>query len=579
MAEFKYTTKDLQRIAKGKGGISLSKNYLGMKAKHKWKCAKGHIWSATVDSVKRITWCPECSKKTMGGKRLTLGEMKDLAKSRNGNCLSKKYINSSKTLKWKCENGHIWEASPSSIKHGSWCKKCYYKNQAGTYHKKTIEDAKKIARIKGGECLSTKYINVKSKLIWKCKNGHIWETSYSSVQKHWCNICASVNRSKKQIKYNIQDMKELVRLRKGDCLSKKYISSATKLKWKCVDGHVWEATPANIRYGYWCPYCNKLVGETICRNYLENIFGEKFKKSKPFWLKNINGNIMELDGFCEKLKIAFEHQGRQHYEMNWFHKNGSDLRIRKKDDNLKSKLCKEKGIKLILIPEVGYKIAIENLYEYLIKELKNKNINIPQHNKMRFEKKTIFLSSKISELSLIAKERQGALLSKQYLGNHKKLRWKCSLGHEWEATPSKIKIGRWCPKCAGKLQRTLTEMKQVAEMKGGKCLSSKYINLKSKLRWQCKEGHKWNASPSSIIHVKSWCPKCAKIVQADRQRGNIETQREMARNRKGKCLSKIYVNARTKLKWKCEKGHIWEAVSDSIRRGRWCPCCAKKKYK
>jgi hypothetical protein len=48
-----------------------------------------------------------------------------LAKERNGNCLSKIYINDATKLTWGCNVcSAIWDASPNNIKHGKWCPTC-----------------------------------------------------------------------------------------------------------------------------------------------------------------------------------------------------------------------------------------------------------------------------------------------------------------------------------------------------------------------------------------------------------------------------------------------------------------------
>ena len=44
---------------------------------------------------------------------------------------------------------------------------------------------------------------------------------------------------------------------------------------------------------------------------------------------------------------------------------------------------------------------------------------------------------------------------------------------------------------------------------GGRCLSKSYINAKTKLEWECSEGHRWWATPSNIRHIGTWCPKCS----------------------------------------------------------------------
>jgi hypothetical protein len=63
------------------------------------------------------------------------------------------------------------------------------------------------------------------------------------------------------------------------------------------------------------------------------------------------------------------------------------------------------------------------------------------------------------------------------------------------------------------------------------------------------------------------------------KRLNIEEMKQIANNRKGKCLSEKYVNIDTKLKWQCEKGHVWEATPHSVKdSSSWCPICWKNKH-
>ena len=119
-------------------------------------------------------------------------------------------------------------------------------------------------------------------------------------------------------------------------------------------------------------------------------------------------------------------------------------------------------------------------------------------------------------------------------------------------------------------------MYKLAENRGGKCLSNKYINNCTKLQWQCKEGHVWNSTPSSIKNG-SWCTICSIKHVADKQKLTIEEMQEIAESREGKCLSKEYINTRTKLQWKCKEGHIWLALSCNIKKGSWCPICSRRK--
>ncbi len=620
----KLTIEEMQKLAEKREGKCLSTKYINVNTKLKWQCKEGHIWEAMPSNIKKGQWCPYCARLHMGdSQRLSIEEMQEIAKNRGGKCLSTKYINAHTKLKWQCKEGHRWEAAPHGIKSGKWCPYC------GGTAKLTIEDMQKIAKSRGGKCLSEKYINSKTKLKWQCKEGYIWEAMPSNIKKgHWCPHCAG------EAKLTIEEMQEIAKSRGGKCLSEKYINANTKLKWQCKEGHIWEAAPNNIKMGQWCPICSNGVSERICCKYFEIIFNEKFPKSRHKWLTNSEGNQMELDGFCKELGIAFEYQGQQHYKYNkHFHKKAEEFIRRVGDDYSKQNLCKIHNIVLIEIP---YNIEYEKMGEYIVNQCKEKSIKVPKiTSEINYRLFNVYsperlkemqnlaelkggkcLSTKyinantklkwqcgeghtweatphgiksgkwcpycaglvkltIEEMQELAEEKDGKCLSAEYINNHTKLRWQCKEGHTWEATPHGIKSGSWCPYCSNNAKLTIEEIQELAKRREGKCLSEKYINSKTKLKWQCKEGHRWEATPNKI-KIGRWCPHCARLHMGDSQRLSIEEMQEIAKNRGGKCLSTKYINANTKLKWQCKEGHRWEAIPSSIKKGSWCPVCARK---
>ena len=104
------------------------------------------------------------------------------------------------------------------------------------------------------------------------------------------------------------------------------------------------------------------------------------------------------------------------------------------------------------------------------------------------------------------------------------------------------------------------------------------MGCNSALKWQCKGGHIWETTPEKI-KMGSWCQKCSIIENAKKRRSTIERMRKIAEERGGKCLSDVYVNNDTKIKWQCTKGHIWNATPASVKQGSWCPKCAKNKLR
>ena len=433
--------------------------------------------------------------------------------------------------------------------------------------KYSLDEVKQFAINNGGECLSTKYINARSKLRWRCSEGHEWNAYLGIVEnnkkKNWCPKCAG------NTPYTLEDLQLFAKNRLGECLSNQYINKHTKYSWQCSNGHIWKASFHSLCRGDWCPNCHFNFKEEMSRLIFEKLFQEKFPRSRPKWLINTEGHQMELDGYCQKLSIGFEYNGIQHYQLTYFNENKtSALKKRKEDDITKVKLCKLNSVELVVIDykEDLSKFAekIKNRFKNLICYEGNIDFNeIYQHK------------SQLQRLKKLAKEKGGELLSETYQGGRTPLKWKCSKGHTWNAVPESLIFGKtWCPTCASNKKLTIGQMHEIAKTKGGKCLSKIYINNQTKLKWECSKGHQWNAMPSKVV-LGQWCRICSyKEINKDKKL-TIGQMDEIAKTKGGKCLSTIYVNSKTKLKWECSKGHQWDAMPIKVKNaGTWCPFCA-----
>jgi hypothetical protein len=91
---------------------------------------------------------------------------------------------------------------------------------------------------------------------------------------------------------------------------------------------------------------------------------------RPKWLSRL-----ELDGYNEELKIAFEYNGIQHRELHpFFHRTEEDFWRQQERDMIKKDLCDKKGVKLFVIPDEQDGISYDcshpdNLKQYLQKEI------------------------------------------------------------------------------------------------------------------------------------------------------------------------------------------------------------------
>ena len=118
------------------------------------------------------------------------------------------------------------------------------------------------------------------------------------------------------------------------------------------------------------------TNEERCRVIIQRLLHQPFISVRPNFMKNPEtGRNLELDMYCEKLHLAFEYNGLQHYVyIPHFHKNGRiDFEKQKRRDKLKKWLCQKNGITLIRIP---YHLRREELEPYIKQKLREHGYNV-----------------------------------------------------------------------------------------------------------------------------------------------------------------------------------------------------------
>lgn len=430
-----------------------------------------------------------------------------------------------------------------------------------------------------GQVIEGVYKNKKSVFQFRCKNGHEWKTQAQTILGgSWCRKCFNIEKAGKHftLKDGLEQAIQIAIDRKGKCLSNEYINNTQHLEFECNNGHRWNAALNDIKKGTWCPNCGKGIRERMCRSIFEQITSYQFPKKRPNWLLNTRKKQMELDGFCEELRIAFEHHGEYHYLRNkHFQRENESLERRKLDDKTKSDLCINNGIELIVVP---YNVKTTELKEFIFQKLSGLNLSIKLNKDIDYK---YVVSNELEDLNKIAMQNGGQCLSKIYIGVDQKHKFQCAEGHIWEAIPANIKSKRksWCPTCKpnriGNSNRkyTLSDMQNIALQKKGLFLSTPFKSVNDKYLWECEIGHQWYAAPMDILRG-TWCKKCSISNKKD----SIIEMQKLAELRNGKCISIEYINSQTKLMWECELGHKWEAKPNNIRhRNSWCPYCSGKK--
>uniref|UniRef100_A0A6M3XQ86 Putative HNH endonuclease n=1 Tax=viral metagenome TaxID=1070528 RepID=A0A6M3XQ86_9ZZZZ len=150
------------------------------------------------------------------------------------------------------------------------------------------EKTKEIAE--GYKCLEENYINNRTKLKFKCKEGHIFFMKWAQFQRG----CRCPKCSKYCNRYTIEDIKEKTKeIAEGyKCISDKYKNTKNKLTFLCDKNHIFEMGWNDFKKGHRCPICKKI---------------KQKKEGNPFWKGGVvEKNIALFDTYASQLDFCEE---------------------------------------------------------------------------------------------------------------------------------------------------------------------------------------------------------------------------------------------------------------------------------
>ena len=172
-------------------------------------------------------------------------------------------------------------------------------------------------------------------------------------------------------------------------------------------------------------------------------------------------------------------------------------------------------------------------------------------------------------------------------GSGNKLLWRCSKGHEWEATVNDRSRGRGCPYCSNKKlllgfnDLATTNPRLAKEVSPHSKIKATEVTegSKKKLLWMCGKGHEWEAIVLDRSHGNG-CPYCSnrKILPGfnDLATANPVIAKEVSPSSKIKA-TEVTAFSNKKILWVCSKGHEWKATVNNRSGGDGCPYCSNRK--
>ena len=618
MAEKKYVIDNAKLMAEwdwkknNELGFNPETLTLGSNKKVWWKCSKGHEWLAVIANRNKGFSCPYCS-----GRYIIKGEndlqsvnpllAKDWNYEKNNGLTPADIMsNSGKRVWWKCSKGHEWQATVASRSGGTGCPYCVGKKVLKGYNDlQTVNPTltKEWNYEKNGNLKPEDFTaNSGKKVWWKCSKGHEWQaTLYSRNTGNGCPVCSSERHT------SLPEYALVYYLKKNGL----EVAHSYREKGYELDIYI-PSRKIGIEYdGY-------------------------------LWHKNKAKKDLEKNQKCKRDGICLY---RIREGLPPLNDSSIDFIVQKGQRDLSQILQTVLNEIIGIYVDVNLKrdaIAIENLREYSEKENsllfsnpeiakewnyeKNGNLK-PQHFESNSHKKVwwkcrqghewqtaianrtkgngcpycsgqkvLMGYNDLQTINLILAnewnyEKNGELTPSDVTPNSSKIVWwKCSKGHEWQATIANRNKGNGCPYCSGRFTiKNRNDLQTVNptlakewnyEKNDGLTPIDVMTGSNKKIWWKCSKGHEWQAA---VVDRKNGrgCPFCAgkKVLTGynDLQTVNPTLTLEWDYEKNGNLTPENFsANSHEKVWWKCSKGHEWQATIASRNNGRRCPYCSNK---
>lgn len=389
--------------------------------------------------------------------------------------------------------------------------------------------------------------------------------------------------------------------------------SDRKVWWMCDKGHEWEATISSRTSGRGCPICSKelqsSLPEKACFFYLKRYFDDACENYRS---KSIGNR--ELDIYIPSLKVGIEYDG---YE--WHKDSERDLE--------KDKICYSNGITLFRLREKKCPIYESNC-NFIYCERIHSNIELlkgpifdlfekindifgtaiePDINIERdlsaiyemfvsFQKENSLSTMSPNLLSEWNYKKNGKITPEMVSnGSNKKVWWKCSKGHEWQASIASRSRDNscGCPICANHkvmygyndLESLYPEVAKEWDYKKNGNLSPKNISATTnrKVWWKCSKGHSWQANVYTRTKMGTNCPICKGKMPVS-NKNDLKTlfpdiAKEWDYEKNGSLKPEMILpGSERKIWWICPKGHSYQTLPRiRTQNHSGCPICKNLK--
>lgn len=600
--------------------VNLEKITNGSHFKLWWKCNKGHEWEAVVQNRTIGQKCPYCSnRKLLVGYNDLATTSPNLVKEwnyeKNGELTPQEVMRGSiRKVWWKCDKGHEWEAVVGSRRNGVGCPYCAgIKVMKGYNDLATINPrvAKEWNYEKNGDLTPDKVTKSSGKKVWwKCEIGHEWEAPISNRNKGSnCPICDSekkISLPEKIIYFYVKKyFKNTVANYSPKNFGKRDIDIFIKDKNIGIeyDGQYYHTNTAKDKQKD--VMCLKQgialyrIREKKCKDYKSN-------SKKIYLISNDNNKALEkaifellFDLGIKNPVISIDDDLKEIYDLINWNKKEESLLINypdiisewnyEKNGNLTpDKITKSSGKKVWWLCHNGHE------WEARVTD-RIRNHGCPYCTNQKLLPGYNDLAATNPELLKEWDYKKNKEINPQNLNKYssKKVWWKCSKGHEWEASIRNKVRTNGCPYCTNQrillgyndLATTNPELLKEWNYEKNEKTSPQLVGNGSnkKVWWKCDKGHEWEATVRNRV-IGQNCPYCANKRVLPGYNDLATTNPKLAKEwnyEKNEDLTpqKLVKKSNKKVWWKCGQGHEWKATVYERNRGTSCPICYKESRK
>lgn len=446
-----------------------------------WKCDRNHSWRTSFyyHKGKRYdNFCPYCSnRKLLVGFNDCKTVIPDLLDEwdydNNDIDPSNIIVNSNKKFWWTCKKGHKYLLSVKRRSLGSGCQYCSGSkvlkgfNDIATTHPHILNKWNYEKNVISPEEVSK---GKKSKVWWKCEKDHNYEMTIGKViSGRGCPYCSNnkVLKGYNDLQSNYPDIsKQWDQLKNEKSPADFTPGSSFKAFWICEKDHSYSMSIHKRVSGLGCYYCSN---KKVLKGY--NDFLTTHKEISQEW--NYDKNTISPDS------ITYGYDKKAW----WICKNNHEWEA--------SVLSRSNGLGC---PYCSNRKVLEGF-----NDIKTTNPEIVKF--WDYSKNSIF-PSQIT------------------YGSNSKIWLICNMGHSFQSTAKRVTKGEWCPYCSNKkvlkgyndMETTHPHLIKEWNFKDNIFLPSDITYGSGKMiSWICKEGHIWNAPPSSRTAGYN-CPHCFKYT-------------------------------------------------------------------